>query len=104
MESEQLEHSSSRVFGTRLYTNAASCQGDLLRSALSHHLCVGKAAEANTLGDTKETKLRGKQIHGLIVSSDLLQAQAANTRKYFSDQNYLGWPLIPKRGCFFNHR
>lgn len=51
-------------FGTKLHTNAASCQGDPLCSALSHHLHVRKAAEANTLGDTKETKLSGKQILG----------------------------------------
>lgn len=43
----------------------------------------------------KENCVVKKQMHGWTVFSDLSQAQATNTRGYFSDQNYLGWPRFP---------
>lgn len=65
MESEQLEHSGSRVLAQSCRANATSCQRDLLSGALSRHLRVWMAAEAHTLEGMKEKKLRGKQVHSL---------------------------------------
>lgn len=65
MESEQLEHSGSRVLAQSCTANATSCHCHLLSGALSRHLHVWMAAEAGTLEDTKETNLCGKQKHTL---------------------------------------
>jgi len=67
MENEQLEHSGSSVLAQSCTANATLCQCDLLSGALSRHLPVWMAAEADTLEDMKETKLHRKQIHSLTI-------------------------------------
>ena len=65
MESEQLEHSGTGDLARSCTANATSCQHDLLSGALSYHLRVWMAVQADTLEHMKETKLCGKQIHFL---------------------------------------